>query len=246
VLGVDIITPGGGYIGPPRLKFNDSCNKGKGATGRAVINEQGEVTKVVMDDTGIDYLSFPDGSQGGDGRTWAEKDETTVKRVDGTYDTPYKPGRVVDLNPGDEWTPAGGAPIISTVSETITTPLPKDQLKGGPFASLGSGDYPVVLEIEDINIVDSGFAYKPNDKVVVGNGAELKLKTDPLGSVIGVDVVNGGIGFTEDPDIYIESDSGYNAKLMPVFKVNRVGDDVEPELVSRGAAIQVIDCVGKF
>ena len=52
--------------------------------------------------------------------------------------------------------------------------------------------------------------------------AELKIKTDPLGSVTGVDVVNGGIGFNEDPKIYIQSDSGYNAKMIPVFKVNRV------------------------
>ena len=36
VLGVDIITPGGNYIGPPRVKFIDACNKGRGATGRAV------------------------------------------------------------------------------------------------------------------------------------------------------------------------------------------------------------------
>jgi len=293
VLGVDIITPGGGYIGPPRLKFNDSCNTGKGATGRAVLgkvpghwlpgvdgilgeghvgvgglvgtglDETGNVvegagdddiwvpesfgvTQIIMDNTGIDYLPIPDGSQGGDGRTWAEKDETTVKRSDGTYDTPYKPGTVVDLNVGDEWTPPGGSPIVSTERETITTPLLKDQTKGGSSPSLGTGDYPVVLEIEDVNIVDPGFGYDQNDKVVVGNGAELKIKTDPLGSVTGVDVVNGGIGFIEDPDIYIESDSGYNAKLMPVFKVNRVGEVVPAELVSRGDAIQVIDCVGKF
>ena len=74
----------------------------------------------------------------------------------------------------------------------------------------------------------------------------MKLKTDPLGSVIGVDVVNGGMGFTEDPEIYIESDSGYNGKLMPVFKVNRVGEDVAPEEISTGAIIKVVDCVGKF
>ena len=61
-----------------------------------------------------------------------------------------------------------------------------------------------------------------------------------------MDVINGGIGFIEDPDIYIESDSGYNAKLMPVFKVNRVGEDLTPELVSAGDVVQVIDCVGKF
>ena len=118
--------------------------------------------------------------------------------------------------------------------------------KDSPFPSTDTGDYPVVLEIDDINILDSGFGYDPNDKVVVGNGAEIKIKTDALGSVTGVDVVNGGIGFNEDPDIYIESESGYNAKLMPIFKVNRVGDDVAPEAVDATAVIQVIDCVGKF
>ena len=94
VLGVDIITPGGGYIGPPRLKFNDTCNKGQGAHGKVKI-EDGKVVGVIMDDTGTGYLPVPDGSQGGDGNTWADKDETTVKRDDGTYDTPYKPGTVI-------------------------------------------------------------------------------------------------------------------------------------------------------
>ncbi len=259
VLGVDIITPGGGYIGPPRLKFIDSCNQGKGATGRAVV-ENGEVVKVIIDDTGIDYLPIPDGSQGGDGRTWADRDETTVKRSDGTYDTPYQPGTNIPLLPGDEWTPAGGGgPIIITESETVTAPSPPplpttaaDTPITKPFPTFGTGDYPVVLEIDDINIQDSGFGYDPNkDKVIIktedgtSKGAELKIKTDPLGSVIGVDVINGGIGFNQDPDIYIQSDTGYNAKLMPVFKVNRVGEDVDLDAVSPIGVIQVIDCVGR-
>ena len=257
VLGVDIITPGGGYIGPPRLKFTDSCNTGKGAAGRAVMGQvpvegstTGEttlgVTQIIIDDTGIDYLQAGDGSQGGDGRTWANADETTVKHSDGTYDMPYKPGTVIDLKEGDQYTPPGGIPILVTESTSITAPLPPDKSEKGSFPSTGTGDYPVVLEIEDINILDPGFGYDPNDEVVVGNGAELKIKTDGLGSVTGVDVVNGGIGFSEDPNIYIKSDSGYNAKLMPVFKVNRVGQDIAPELVSPGTSISVIDCVGKF
>ena len=325
VLGVDIITPGGNYIGPPRLKFSDSCNKGKGAVGRAVVGpvpvtdtftanvvsgtnqltnvsrnisigtpiklinggsvtldnggvitggtgntliinntfggtgsttpatfsaQTGKttmgITQIIMDDTGIDYLPAPDGSQGGDGRTWAEADETTIKRADGTYDTPYKPGTAIPVSIGDEVTNPGGIVDIITETGTITAKPPVDKSEGGTLPSLGTGDYPVVLEIEDINILDPGFAYDPNDKVVVGNGAELKIEVDSLGSVTKVDVLNGGIGFTEDPDIYIDSNSGYNAKLMPVFKVNRVGEDIAPETVSTGAVLSVIDCVGKF
>ena len=67
-----------------------------------------------------------------------------------------------------------------------------------------------------------------------------------MGGIIGVDVVNGGIGFTDDPNIYIQSDSGYNARMMPVFKVNRVGEDIAPEAAIPSAVIQVVDCVGKF
>ena len=240
VLGVDIITPGGGYIGPPRLKFIDSCNKGKGATGRAVV-ENGEVVQVIIDDTGIDYLPAPDNSQGGDGYTWAESDETTIRRSDGTYDTPYKPGSVIEVFDGDEVTFDGKVEIIIE-KKTITAQPPSDVTKDSPFPSTGTGDYPVVLEIEGINIIDPGFGYDPNDEVVVGNGAELKIKTDALGSVIGVDVLNGGSGFNEDPDLYIKSDKGYNAKIMPIFKPIRLEDIAE----APSGVIQVIDCVGKF
>ena len=69
-----------------------------------------------------------------------------------------------------------------------------------------------------------------------------------MGSITGVDVINGGIGFNEDPKIYIQSDSGYNAKMIPVFKVNNIGGDVSPELITAAGTagvIQVIDCVGK-
>ena len=93
VLGVDIIFPGQNYSTPPRVKFIDACDRGRGAKARAIL-EDGKVVRVVMDDTGIDYIPNYDGSQGGDGRTWAEKDETTVKRVDGTYDSPYRPGNI--------------------------------------------------------------------------------------------------------------------------------------------------------
>ena len=250
LLGVDIITPGGGYIGSPKLKFNDSCKKGVGASGKAVV-EDGRVVKVIMDDTGTGYLPAPDGSQGGDGRTWAESNETTVKRVDGTYDTPYSPGSIIELCSGDEVTYPGQASelILSGECFNVTAPLPPEKPSRGLSPSTGTGEYPVVLEIDEINITNPGFGYDCHkDKVIIepSNGAELSLRCDPLGGIIGVDVVNGGIGFTDDPDIYIQSDSGYNARMMPVFKVNRVGEDIDAVSVPLENIIQVVDCVGKF
>ena len=242
LLGVDIITPGGGYIGPPQLKFNDSCGNGTGASGTAVI-EDGKVVKVIMDDTGTGYLGAPDGSQGGDGRTWANKDETTVKREDGTYDTPYKPGTVITVCPGDEVSSPGKKPLLITGTDCIgiTAEKPVDQ----PTAD----GYPVVLEIDSIHVSNPGLGYDcSKDEVVMepAHGCEFKLRCNEVGSIIGVDVVKGCIGFKDDPRLYIKSTSGYNAKLMPVFKVNRVGEDIAPEAAIPGAVIQVVDCVGKF
>ena len=270
VLGVDVIMPGGDYLEAPRVKFIDSCNKGRGAKGRAVLgpvpvqvplpdgtigpDPTGKttigVTQIIMDDTGIDYMPSYDGSQGGDGRTWADRDETTVKHPDGTYDIPYKPGITITVCPGDEVTHPGGQTEIITGTECrgVTTKLPPPEVERGRFPSTSTGDYPVVLEIEDINVVDGGFGYDPNDEVIIepSNGAKFKIKTDPLGSVTKVDVINGGIGFNEDPHIYIKSKKGYNARLMPVFKVNRIGEEIAPEVVAPTGVIQVIDCVGKF
>tara|TARA_X000000368_G_scaffold198211_1_gene156473 strand:- start:134 stop:742 length:609 start_codon:yes stop_codon:yes gene_type:complete len=201
-----------------------------------------------MDDTGTGYLPSPDGSQGGDGRTWADKDRTTVRRSDNTYDPPYKPGTVITVCPGDEVTYPGGNSVIITGDECqdVTAPPLDDVTKSAPLPSTGTGDYPIVLELDSINITNPGFGYDcSKDKVIMqpSHGCEFKLMCDSLGSIIGVDVVKGCIGFNEDPDIYIQSDTGYNAKMMPVFKVNRV--EGEQQLVSSGEIIQVVDCVGK-
>ena len=77
------------------------------------------------------------------------------------------------------------------------------------------------------------------------NGAELSIcGCDSLGTINKICVNKPGSGFTDDPKIYIQSDSGYNVKLVPTFKVSRVDTD---NVVSPSTdVIQVIDCVGKF
>jgi hypothetical protein len=245
LLGVDIILPGSGYTDIPFINFKDSCGKGGGASGTAVVQD-GKVVDVIMNDTGTGYITAPDGSQGGDGTTWAEADETTVKRFDGTYDVPYLPGEVIEVCPGDTVTEPGGKVVLIGGEEctTITAKLP-EEVSRGDLPTSNTGEYPVVLTIDSINVVDGGFNYDcSKDTVVVepDNGAKLSIgRCDALGTINSISVIDGGSGFKDDPEIYIQSDSGYNVKLVPTFKTIRVTEEIAPTQI-----IQVIDCVGKF
>ena len=250
LLGVDILLPGSGYTDVPFVSFKDSCGKGGGASGTAVIYE-GEVVDVIMNDSGTDYLTKFDGSQGGDGTTWAEADETTVKRADGSYDVPYSPGEVITVCPGDEVTEPGGKVVfIEGTDCTQITAKPKVETDpAGTSPTSSTGEYPVILSIDSINVVDGGFNYDcSKDTVVVepNNGAKLSIgRCDPLGGIIRINVDEGGSGFKDDPKIYIQSDTGYNVKLVPTFRVTRVDKD-DPAKLMDASIVQVIDCVGKF
>tara|TARA_R100001594_G_scaffold4931_2_gene16194 strand:+ start:25 stop:2985 length:2961 start_codon:yes stop_codon:yes gene_type:complete len=242
-----------------------------GVTFTATVDSTGGgllgVVGVIMNDTGYGYIPTGDGSKGAAGWTWAESNETTVKRADGTFETPLQPGAQIELFEGDTVSFPGGidhklsssespliitAPILPT-EETGPVDIPKLGITIGPptdrdkYAGLGDGKYPVILGIESVNVSDPGFNYSPTDEITVSpnNGAKLIPKFDPLGSLIGVDILNSGSGFNDDVDIYIKSKTGYNAKMIPVFNVKSVGDD--PNLLPDDTSlVQVIDCVGKF
>ena len=245
ILGVDIITPGSGYTSEPFVKFKDNCGSGSGATARAIINN-GQVIDVVIDNSGTRYLAAPNGNRGGDGRTWATAEQTTVKRNNGTYDTPYNPGQTFSVDVGDEVYSCGTTTIIRE-TQTITAPqCEQPTLPIGSEPTLDNGVYPVILEIGRVNISNPGFGYNPGDEIVINpsNGAKLSPEFDELGSLTKVNLLSPGQGFTEFPEIYIESDMGYNAKITPVFKVRRV--DEEQIQVPQSQIISVVDCVGKF
>ena len=61
IVGVKLTDPGLGYTDPPIVTFQDSCNKGYGAYGRAIIDEIptsptfGQITAVVMTSEGVNY-----------------------------------------------------------------------------------------------------------------------------------------------------------------------------------------------
>lgn len=191
------------------------------------------IVDVIITDPGFGYLPKPDGSIGGDGRTWAVPGDTVIKREDGTYDPPYKPGEDYTVKPGDTVTTVG-----------LNTVAPE-------FPGLDNGSYPVILSLCKISVINPGFRYSPNDKVVISpsNGAVATAKFGPNGSISSVEIVKVGTAYTEAPRIYMQTETGYNAKLVPVFCLDRIGNVTEDDLTDLvqdpTEIIHVIDCVGR-
>jgi hypothetical protein len=120
----------------------------------------------------------------------------------------------------------------------------------GDEFSNGLGQYPTVLRIKDVLVLKQGINYNEGDQIKVfpnSGGASFEPIFDKFGRVTDVKVVDGGIGFTELPNVFIDSDAGINAKLLPVFEVIRVGEDIEDSItIPEGTpVVQVIDCVGQ-
>lgn len=110
-----------------------------------------------------------------------------------------------------------------------------------------SGTYKVLLCLDDIEIADGGFNYKPGDqvKILPENGSKVEAVINDNGVVVSMRVLSKGCGYTDLPEIVIESKTGYNATFYPVLSVKRITTEedffnvpVEMPLVS------VIDCIG--
>ena len=120
------------------------------------------------------------------------------------------------------------------------------ELTPNPTASHdGSTSY--VTSLSDIVLQNTGFGYQEGDTIKVEGGggqatAELIIED---GYVAGAKVIDGGFGFTDLPDLIINSDTGSGARLLPVLKFTKVEDAAELAQVSQDAVITVIDCVTK-
>lgn len=228
IIGFDIKDPGRNFFSAPYVELVDECGNGKGASARAVLGPTSRtnpvtgrpevgVVRIVVDSPGDGYIARPDGSLGGNERVWAEPSEGYVIDTDGNY--------VV--------VPEGVAPPENTaVYFPPRVPVEADDA------------YQVILEIDDVIVKDPGFGYQPDDtiKITPDNGAILEpvIEGD---EVVGVKVIQPGMGFSDFPVIEVVSDTGYNAEFTPVFKI------VDPETIEQipetATIIQVIDCVGK-
>lgn len=219
---------------------------------------------------GLGFLSKPDGSTGGAGTKFSNPNSTIrFNDVSGysvyppNTDIPVLTGDLIYMPPGTEanvysnngdlvqsLTGKGQTTPITIIGDgTITTPKYDGEKQGGDYPT-SNGAYPVILQLKDVLILNPGGNYKDTDPLIISpsNGAELIPEYDRFGSLVGVEIANPGIGFTEAPKIFVESTTGINAYAIPLFETIRIGDSPESENIipENIKLIEVIDCVGKL
>ena len=156
-----------------------------------------------------------------------------------------KDGKVADVvitNPGEGYLPNTTETTRNpdgTLTETVVTPDPNGNY---------DGEVTYVTSLDDVVVENTGFGYDDNDTVSVdGNGtgqAEVELNIQN-GLIVGVNVVNGGFGFTDLPDLLINSDTGAGARLKPVLKFTKVDDAAQLAQITQDAVVTVISCIEK-
>ena len=247
ILGVDIVNSGSGYNDDvPFISFIDACGNGQGGSGYVEIgpvseNDDGTfspdengtevgVIDVVVED-GWGYLPGPDGSQGGDGWTWADPDQTTVQRGpntpagpagNGTWDIPYIPGSIIVVYPGD----------------TIRTPPGSDSEITGP-----DGQTTAVSGGSNFTVPFRGVITSPIT-LTIGRGIESLKDRDgyPMTNfqypailyVCEAFIKNSGFGYQSTDKIIVEPDNG--VELEPKF--NEFGQLIAVKIISGGEGIK--------
>ena len=291
ILGGDVVNAGYDYIaGNTYTKVVDDCGIGQGGIvspifggtlpdGTPITSGDGTtpdfdirdpngnptvgIVGIIVIQPGKDYLPTPNGSTGGDGRVWANPEDTNITNGDGTIRVPIPPENPVNVSPGDEVTipPGteietdtgqiilGGIPTIIAQESVLTTP-PLTIVKAlVDYPSLNTGSYPIILYLCEVIIDNPGINYSEGDEIVIepNFGAKAVPKLGDFGKIVSIKVTEGGEGFTEMPKITMKSQSGFNAELIPKFCIDRIGEnDLEREPDLQDKVISVIDCVGKF
>ena len=229
------------------------------------------VSGMIILDGGSGYLRRPNGSQGGMNRIWAEANQTTVKKKDGTYLLPSNPGKILTLAEGDTVNIPVGTKVVSeplddgegggetilggkahkvTKPGKITTPEKEetsdDEL--GDYPSSTDGTYPVITHLASMYVEDSGVGYSNSDEVVItpSEGAEATITVTELGAIKTIKVTKKGEGFKVKPTAYIKSKGGIGAIINPQLGIDTVDEEKLKEPGVKDKVIQVKDVAGAY
>ena len=200
------------------------------------------VTSVIIRERGTGFSTRFDGSVGGRGRVWAEANQTYVRRSTGVYELPLNPGESIQLNKCDQVFPPSRIPYQVDTDTILTAPVEDRTPAAVENAILDNGKYPVLLYLCDTIIETSGISYKDTDKVKVvpDNGAKIEPTFSANGQLTKLTILDHGSEITGAVDVIIESDTGFNAKIIPIICMDKDvkrGDPVR--------TVDIVDCVGK-
>ena len=202
------------------------------------------VTSVIIRERGTGFSTRFDGSVGGRGRVWAESKQTYVRRSNGVYELPLNPGESIELNKCDQVFPPSRIPYQVDTDTILTAPSEDRTPAAVENAILDNGKYPVVLYLCDTIIETSGISYKDTDKVKVvpDNGAKIEPTFSANGQLTKLTILDHGSEITGAVDVIIESDTGFNARIIPIICMDK---DNKVRGGTPLATIDVVDCVGK-
>ena len=214
--------------GPPKVEFFGGG--GRGVTGSAIVNTIGRVIGVSIGGAGSGFtspplLSFVDSCGNGSSA--------------GGYPR-IKDGKVVDVvitEPG-----SGFLPNTTETSRDENGDIVVKEVIPDPNGNY-DGEISYVTQLDDVVVQNAGVGYNDNDTVTV-EGAEVELVIQN-GHVIGANVVNGGFGFTDLPNLQINTNNGVGAKLLPVLKFTKVDDAKSDVEITQDAVVTVISCIQK-
>ena len=237
--------------GPPRVDFLGGG--GQGASGSSIVNALGNIIGVAINGPGFGFkqppiLSFYDSCDKGFG---AGGYPVMGEVTDPNGNKSLGVTGVVITSPGQDYLP--------NTTETDLDGNVKDVVPD-PNANY-DGETSYVTELDGVVVQNTGFGYNDNDTITVENGsitgtdvdsikpgqAQVNLKVED-GFIIGAEVVNGGFGFTDLPDLTINSDTGVGARLLPVLKFTKVDDakqSADSPQIDQDAVVTVISCIQK-
>ena len=223
VMGVDMVEYGYLYDADVQAEIVDPCGKGTGAEAEPVIGEWTDengnvhvgVLAVNINQSGINYLPNYDGSTGGEGRTWAQPDDTTVEHSNGDLEIPTPPGRVVQVVPGDiVLLPPGTTVVTEALNPQEARTLAVQQATAAAIAAAEvSGEEVTSVTVDGVEI--------PVDPVT---GQAIIIR--PV--VSGDETITGGSPHT------VERPGRFTTPSRPIASVEGEGVDVYPSLGASG------------
>lgn len=227
IIGVLLESRGLGYRYPPFVAFDDPCGYGSLAGGYAEIDDDGSLTGVIITNPGYGYIDDTDGSTNDNPNP--DEREPIKPEPNPPIDDDEDPGsNTVDPGVGDNGGGGGG-------------PIP-DEDDPNPIVTV-----PVVGCLNGFKIVSMGYGYAEGDEIVTvpaKPGLILIPKYTDAGQLVEIEIKGETCGWTDLPDIQINSRTGAGAIIKPNLSFTKATDFTKEEQVRyKTSTLSVVQCI---